>query len=182
MSQAVETRIGGHVVAESLEALGAEAAFGLPGIHALAIWEGLRTSGIRYVGFRTELASGFAADGYARAGGRPAPLLLSTGPGALNSLTALMEAATAHVPVVAISSQEPRALLGRGRGFLHELPDQRAVFAPVVKHAVRAESAEGLPEQLAAAWRTALTPPAGPVYLEIPVDVLEEETAVPVPD
>ena len=54
-----------------------------------------------------------------------------------------MEAATAHVPVVAISSQEPRALLGRGRGYLHELPDQRAVFAPVVKHAARAESAEG---------------------------------------
>ena len=77
--------------------------------------------------------------------GRPAPLLLSTGPGALNALTALMEAASAHVPVVAISSQEPRALLGRGRGYLHELPDQLAVFAPVVKHAARAESAEGLP-------------------------------------
>ena len=56
--------------------------------------------------------SGFAADGYARASGRPAPLVLSTGPGALNALTALMEAASAHVPVVAISSQEPRALLG----------------------------------------------------------------------
>ena len=92
-----------------------------------------------------------------------------------------MEAATAHVPVVAISSQEPRALLGRGRGYLHELPDQRAVFAPVVKHAARAESAEGLPEVLAAAWRAALTPPTGPVYLEIPVDVLEGAAGVPAP-
>ena len=114
---AARTRLGGHVVAESLAALGAEALFGVPGIHALAIWEGLRGGPLRTLGFRTELAAGFAADGYARAGGRPAPLLLSTGPGALNSLTALMEAATAHVPVVAISSQEPRALLSRGRGY-----------------------------------------------------------------
>jgi acetolactate synthase-1/2/3 large subunit len=166
-------RLGGHVVAESLAALGAEVAFGVPGIHALPIWEALRGGPLRTLGFRTELCAGFAADGYARASGRPAPLLLSTGPGALNALTALMEAATAHVPVVAVSSQEPRALLGRGRGFLHELPDQRAVFAPVVKHAARAESVEGLPEALADAWRAALTPPTGPVYLEVPVDVLE---------
>ncbi|HWT23125.1 MAG TPA: thiamine pyrophosphate-binding protein, partial [Solirubrobacteraceae bacterium] len=159
------TRLGGHLVAESLAALGARAVFGVPGIHALAIWEALRASPLRTLGFRTELCAGFAADGYARASGSAAALLLSTGPGALNALTALMEAATAHVPVVAISSQEPRALIGRGRGFLHELPDQRAVFAPVVKHAARAESGEGLPEVLAAAWRAALTPPAGPVYV-----------------
>jgi acetolactate synthase I/II/III large subunit len=174
-------RLGGHVVAESLAALGVDAVFGVPGIHALSIWEALREAPLRTLGLRTELCAGFAADGYARAGGRPAPVLLSTGPGALNALTALMEAATAHVPVVAISSQEPRALLGRGRGFLHELPDQLAVFAPVVKQAARAESAEGLPELLAAAWRAAQTPPAGPVYLEIPVDVLGGAADVPVP-
>ena len=107
------TRIGGHVVVECLEALGADTVFGLPGIHALAIWDGLRESRLRYLGFRTELNAGFAADGYARASGKPAPLLLSTGPGALNSLTALMEAASAHVPVVAIASQIPRELIGR---------------------------------------------------------------------
>ena len=134
-------RIGGHVVVECLEALGAEAVFGLPGIHALAIWDGLRESRLRYLGFRTELNAGFAADGYARASGKPAPLLLSTGPGALNSLTALMEAASAHVPVVAIASQIPRELIGRGRGYLHELRDQRASFAPLVKWTGRAERA-----------------------------------------
>src|SRR5205085_8985486 len=133
-----------HVLVESLEALGAEVAFGLPGIHALAIWEALRTSGLRVLGFRTELNAGFAADGYARATGRPAPLLLSTGPGALNSLTALMEAASSHVPVVAISSQIPTELLGRGRGYLHELPDQLASFRPLVKHAARAQSADSI--------------------------------------
>ncbi len=168
------SRIGGHLVAESLAALGAEVAFGVPGVHSLAIWEALRTRPITAYGTRTELCAGFAADGYARSCGRPAPLLLSTGPGALNSLTALMEAASSHVPVVAISSQIPSDLLGRGRGYLHELPDQLASFRPLVKHAARAQSADAIPELLAQAWRIALTPPSGPVYVEIPVDLLRE--------
>ncbi len=164
---------GADVLVRAMEALGATAVFGVPGTHALAIWEALRQSPIASLGTRTELNAGFAADGYARASGRVAPLLLSTGPGALNSLTALMESASAHVPVVAISSQIPRELIGRGRGFLHDLPDQRASFAPIVKRAWRAESAAGLAGMVAEAWRTALEPPSGPVYLEVPVDVLD---------
>ena len=164
---------GADVLVRAMEALGATAVFGVPGTHALAIWEALRESPIASLGTRTELNAAFAADGYARSSGRVAPLLLSTGPGALNSLTALMESASSHVPVVAISSQIPRELIGRGRGFLHDLPDQRASFAPVVKRAWRAESAAGLADLLAEAWRTALAPPSGPVYLEVPVDVLD---------
>ncbi|MFZ0089085.1 MAG: thiamine pyrophosphate-binding protein [Solirubrobacteraceae bacterium] len=166
------TRIGGHLVADTLAALGADVAFGVPGIHSLAIWEGLRTSSVTAYGTRTELSAGFAADGYARSSGRPAPLLLSTGPGALNSLTAVMEAASAHVPIVAIASQIPSDMVGRGRGYLHELTDQLASFAPLVKHAVRAESAASIPGLLAEAWRIAGAPPSGPVYVEIPVDLL----------
>jgi acetolactate synthase I/II/III large subunit len=180
VAQAVKARTGGHVVAETLEALGAEVAFGVPGIHALAIWEGLRTSRVRAVGLRTELNAGFAADGYARVGRRPAPLLLSTGPGALISLGALMEAASAHVPVVAIASQIPSDLIGRGRGYLHELPDQVASFAPVVKWTARAREPGAVPELLAEAWQQALSPPSGPVFLEIPVDTLAGETDVAV--
>jgi acetolactate synthase-1/2/3 large subunit len=176
VSEAVRTRIGGHVVVDALEALGAETAFGLPGVHALGIWEALRGSSIRYVGFRTELNAAFAADGYARAGGTPAALLLSTGPGALNSLTGLMEASSAHVPLVAIASQIPRDLIGRGRGYLHELRDQRASFEPIVKWAARAQRAEDVPELLAEALQRAQTPPSGPVFVEIPVDVLTGET------
>jgi acetolactate synthase I/II/III large subunit len=175
------TRIGGHLVVETLEALGAEVAFGVPGVHALAIWEALRASSIAVYGTRTELCAGFAADGYARSSGRPAPLLLSTGPGALNSLTAVMEAASSHVPVVAISSQIPIELLGRGRGYLHELPDQLASFVPLVKQASRASSAEAIPGVLARAWQVAMTPPCGPVFVEIPVDLLTGETGVPAP-
>lgn len=181
MSATIEprVRIGGHVVVESLAALGADSVFGVPGIHALATWEALRTDGrLQAYGTRTELCAGFAADGYARSSGRPGVLLLSTGPGALNSLTALMEAASSHVPVIAISSQIPRALMGRGRGFLHELPDQLGSFAPLVKRAARAETAEAIPELLAELWAHALTPPSGPVFLEIPVDVLAGETSV----
>jgi acetolactate synthase I/II/III large subunit len=178
VSEAVRTRIGGHVVVDALEALGAEAAFGLPGVHALGIWEALRASPVRYIGFRTELNAAFAADGYARAGGKPAALLLSTGPGALNSLTGLMEASSAHVPLVAIASQIPGDLIGRGRGYLHELRDQRASFEPIVKWSARARSAEDVPELLAEAWQRAQTPPSGPVFLEIPVDVLTGETDV----
>ena len=179
MSRATTVRIGGHLVVESLEALGAEVAFGLPGIHALAIWEALRTSEIRDLAFRTELNAGFAADGYARVSGRPAPLILSTGPGALISLASLMEAASSHVPVVAIASQIPSALLGGGRGYLHELPDQRASFAPIVKWAGRPEDAESIPATLTEAWRHASTPPTGPVFVEIPVDFLTAETELP---
>jgi acetolactate synthase-1/2/3 large subunit len=178
VSEAVRTRIGGHVVVDALESLGAETAFGLPGVHALGIWEALRGSSVRYVGFRTELNAAFAADGYARAGGKPAALLFSTGPGALNSLTGLMEASSADVPLVAIASQIPRDLIGRGRGYLHELRDQRASFEPVVKWSARARSAEDVPALLAEAWQRAQTPPSGPVFVEIPVDVLTGDTDV----
>ncbi|HYY33333.1 MAG TPA: thiamine pyrophosphate-binding protein [Gaiellaceae bacterium] len=176
MAQAVKTRTGGRLVAETLEALGAEVAFGVPGVHALAIWDGLRDSSIRTLGLRTELNAGFAADGYARVSGRPAVLLLSTGPGALVSLAALMEAATAYVPVVAIASQIPRDLIGQRRGYLHELADQAASFAPIVKSAARARSHEEIPALLAEAWIEALTPPTGPVFVEVPVDLLQGET------
>ena len=165
-------RIGGHVVAETLEALGTEVAFGVPGVHALAIWEGLRETPIRAIGTRTELCAGFAADGYSRSSGRPGVVLLSTGPGAMNSLTAVMEAASAHVPLVLISSQIPTDLVGRGRGYLHELPDQLGAFATLVKSAERAPSTESIPGVLARAFERAMTPPSGPVFVEIAVDLL----------
>jgi acetolactate synthase-1/2/3 large subunit len=168
-------RIGGQLVAQTLAALGTDAAFGVPGVHALAIWEGLRSTDIRAVGTRTELCAGFAADGYARSSGRPGVVLLSTGPGALNSLTAVMEAASSHVPLVLISSQIPSHLLGRGRGYLHELPDQLGAFQTLVKDAWRATSIESVPGLLQRAFELALTPPSGPVFVEIGVDLLNGE-------
>jgi acetolactate synthase-1/2/3 large subunit len=178
VAQAVKARTGGRLVAETLEALGIEVAFGVPGVHALAIWDGLRASPVRTIGFRTELNAGFAADGYARATGKPGALLLSTGPGALISLGSLMEASSSHVPLVAIASQIPSDLVGRGRGYLHELADQMASFAPIVKSVARASAHEEIPELLTDAWARARTPPTGPVFVEIPVDLLAAETDV----
>jgi acetolactate synthase-1/2/3 large subunit len=178
---ATATRIGGHLVVDCLEAAGAEAVFGVPGIHALAIWDGLADSSIRYVGMRTELAAGFAADGYARAGGRTGVLLTTTGPGSLVAACALMEARTSYVPLVNIVSQVPRAVIGSGRGFLHELPTQSQALAALAKWHAVADTDEQLPGLIAEAFRQAASAPPGPVVLEIPVDVLEGETGVPAP-
>lgn len=169
------SRLGGELLAECLGQLGVDVVFGLPGIHALGAWEGIRRCGLRSVVSRTELSAGFAADGYARVSGRTAVLLLSTGPGALNSLTAIMEAASSHVPMVVLVSQVPRDIAGKGRGYLHELPDQLASFAPVVKWTARVPSHDALPGLIATAFSKAATPPTGPVVLEVPVDLLTAE-------
>ncbi|WP_037619050.1 thiamine pyrophosphate-binding protein [Streptomyces aureus] len=173
-------RNGGDLVVETLSGLGATTVFGLPGQHALGMFDALRRSSLRYVGLRVENNAGFAADAYGRITGEAAPLLLSTGPGALTSLAALQEARAASAPVLAISSQVPTPGLGGGRhGYLHELPDQQASFRGVVKsvHTVRTQSQ--IPSAIAAAWESALTAPHGPVWVEIPQDVLLEKTHLP---
>ncbi|MCM1946545.1 thiamine pyrophosphate-binding protein [Streptomyces sp. G2] len=174
-------RTGGDLVIETLTGLGATTVFGLPGQHALGMFDALRRSSLRYVGLRVENNAGFAADAYGRITGEAAPLLLSTGPGALMSLAALQEAAAASAPVLAVGSQIPAAGLGGGRhGHLHELRDQQASFRDVVKsvHTVRTHSQ--IPSAIAAAWESALTAPHGPVWVEIPQDVLTAETVLPV--
>ncbi|MFF0536803.1 thiamine pyrophosphate-binding protein [Streptomyces coelicoflavus] len=174
-------RNGGDLVLETLAGLGATTVFGLPGQHALGMFDALRRSDLRYVGLRVENNAGFAADAYGRITGEAAPLLLSTGPGALTSLAALQEARAASAPVLAISSQVPTAGLGGGRhGYLHELPDQAASFRGVVKsvHTVRTQSQ--IPSAIAEAWTSALTVPHGPVWVEIPQDVLLAPTPIPV--
>ncbi|WP_326694859.1 thiamine pyrophosphate-binding protein [Streptomyces sp. NBC_01766] len=173
-------RNGGDLVVETLQGLGATTVFGLPGQHALGMFDALRRSSLGYIGLRVENNAGFSADAYGRITGEVAPLLLSTGPGALTSLAALQEAAAASAPVLAISSQIPTAGLGGGRhGYLHELRDQQASFRDIVKsvHTVRTPSQ--IPSAIAAAWESALTAPHGPVWVEIPQDVLLAETLLP---
>ncbi|TXL89090.1 thiamine pyrophosphate-binding protein [Streptomyces sp. IB2014 016-6] len=173
-------RSGGDLVVETLHGLGATTVFGLPGQHALGMFDALRRSDLEYVGLRVENNAGFAADAYGRVTGEVAPLLLSTGPGALTSLAALQEAAAASSPVLAISSQIPSAGLGGGRhGYLHELRDQQASFRDIVKSVHVVRTASQIPSAVAAAWESALTAPHGPVWVEIPQDVLLKETTLP---
>lgn len=166
-------RIGGDVVLETLIALGAEAVVGLPGQHALGLFDALRRSDIAYLSARVENNAGFMADGLARVTGEVAPLLLSTGPGALTSLAALQEAAASSIPVLAISAQVPVAGLGGGRhGYLHELPQQSDSFRGVVKHVVTVRAMPQIPTAIAEAWRIAAASPGGPVLVEVPQDIL----------
>ncbi|MGH3948616.1 MAG: thiamine pyrophosphate-binding protein [Pseudonocardiaceae bacterium] len=175
-------RIGGDVVVETLRALGADTVFGLPGQHALGLFEALRRAAdLTLVSARVENNLAFAADGHTRArlaaapdGPVPVtPMIVSTGPGALLTLASLQESKASSVPVLGISSQVPVAGLGGGRhGYLHELPDQQASFRDVVKSVHVVRHASQLPTALRAAWESAATVPYGPVWVEIPQDVL----------
>ncbi|MYW94863.1 thiamine pyrophosphate-binding protein [Amycolatopsis rubida] len=176
------TRIGGDVVVETLRALGADTVFGLPGQHALGLFEALRRAeDLRVVSSRVENNLAFAADGHARArlaadphGPVPVtPMIVSTGPGALLTLASLQESRAASVPVLGISSQVPVAGLGGGRhGYLHELPDQQASFRDIVKSVHVVRSISQIPTALREAWESAATAPYGPVWVEVPQDVL----------
>ncbi|WP_031468092.1 thiamine pyrophosphate-binding protein [Sciscionella sediminilitoris] len=172
-------RIGGDLVAESLRALGADTVHGLPGQHALGLFEGLRRNEMRTLTYRMEHNAGFAADGMARVRLRRddpvpvTPVAVSTGPGALLALPALQEAFAASVPLLVVASQIPSdGLGGARRGYLHELADQRAIAAGVVKSARTVHRAEQIPAVLRQAWQDAASPPYGPTWVEIPQDVL----------
>ncbi|MGW5706301.1 thiamine pyrophosphate-binding protein [Amycolatopsis japonica] len=182
-------RIGGDIVVETLHALGADTVFGLPGQHALGLFEALRrTDDLRVISSRVENNLAFAADGHARArlaadpeGPVPVtPMIVSTGPGALLTLASLQESRAASVPVLGISSQIPVAGLGGGRhGYLHELPDQQASFRDVVKSVHVVRTVGQIPTALREAWESAATAPYGPVWVEIPQDILLAPTDLP---
>src|ERR687885_2194583 len=122
------TRTGADVLVAGLEAAGVEVVFGLPGVHNLAAWEALRETPIRLVGVRHEQAAVYAADGYARATGRLGVALVTTGPGAANTLGATGEAWASGSPVLVLATDVPSALRRPGtyRGMLHEARDQPA--------------------------------------------------------
>jgi thiamine pyrophosphate-dependent acetolactate synthase large subunit-like protein len=158
----------------ALEDAGVSVAFGLPGVHNLPLWRELNGSPIRLVGVRHEQTAAYAADGYARASGRLGVALTTTGPGAANTLAAVGEAWASRQPVLVIATDIPTTARRQGvwRGGLHEATDQAAMFMPVVKEAIRVHSADEIGPAVARAARTALAPPARPVYVEIPTDLL----------
>lgn len=160
-------------IIETVRKMGVDVVFGLPGVHALGLWNALRETGTRYIGFRHEQAAAHAADGYGRATGKPGVVLLSTGPGALNALSALAEAYVSSSPVLAISSAIPSSLVGRGRGFLHEAKDLGGAFATVTRFTGRASSVDEIPDLLREALVSTIGGRPGPALVEIPVDFLD---------
>ncbi|MDN5732398.1 MAG: thiamine pyrophosphate-binding protein [Yaniella sp.] len=175
-------RNGGDLVVETLSALGATTVFGIPGQHALGLFDALTRSQLQFISSRVENNSAFAADGYARATHQPGILFVSTGPGALTALAGVQEAYASGVPMLVISSQIPEAGLGgRRKGMLHQLDDQKASARNVTKSQETIHKASSIPYALEDAWQTALTAPQGPVWVEIPQDVLLNETSIPAP-
>ncbi|HXD29463.1 MAG TPA: thiamine pyrophosphate-binding protein [Arthrobacter sp.] len=173
-------RNGGDLVIETLSALGARTVFGIPGQHALGLFDALSRSDLHFVSSRVENNSAFAADGYSRATGEVGVLFLSTGPGALTSLAGLQEAYATGVPMVVVASQIPLSGLGaRRKGMLHQLDDQKASAANVTKSQRTVHHASGIPSAIQDAWADAITVPQGPVWVEVPQDILLAEVFVP---
>ncbi len=170
---------GADLIARALAACGVDIVFGLPGVHNIALWPACADAGVRILGSRHEQGSAYAADGYARTTGRPGVVLVTTGPGAANTLAAVGEAQAAHSPVVVIASDIAASLRTPGvyRGVLHECRDQGGMFAPVTKGVLRASDAAELGDLVVRALALALAPPTGPVYLEVPTDLFS--TALP---
>ena len=141
---ATPTPTGAARLVEMLERLGVELVFGLPGVHNLPIWKALSDSEIRLVGVRHEQTAAYAADGYARATGRLGVAVVTTGPGAANTLGGTGEAMAAGSPVLVIATDISTAFRREGvyRGTLHETRDQTAMFVPVTKAARLVGSAE----------------------------------------
>jgi thiamine pyrophosphate-dependent acetolactate synthase large subunit-like protein len=177
------TRIltGAQLAVAALERAGVEVAFGLPGVHNLALWRALGESPIRLVGVRHEQTAAYAADGYARTTGRVGVALTTTGPGAANTLAAVGEAWASRQPVLVVATDIPARLRRPGvwRGVLHEATDQAGMFAPVVKRTARVTDAGALGRAVAEAVAEALRPPQRPVYLEVPTDLLGAEAGGP---
>jgi acetolactate synthase-1/2/3 large subunit len=172
---------GGQVVVDILVAAGIDTMFGLEGGHIDPIIHAARDAGMKMVDVRHEAVAGYAADAHVRLGGTPAVAIATAGPGFTNLLTAMASCHLDRTPVLFISGAVPlaeaetNALQG---GF-----DQVAMARPVTKWAERATSIEVLGPMLRAAMAAMLAGPPGPVFLEVPIDVVfaETEDAGPAP-
>jgi len=162
----------GSYLIESLEAQGVRHVFGIPGVHNLELYRGLARSGIRHVTGRHEQGLGFMADGYARVARGPGVCFTITGPGLGNIVTPLGQAYGDSIPVLVVSTENRRADIGGGRGFLHEMPDQLGIAARVTGSSHRVSAATELPGALAGAFATLTHGRPRPAYIEIPRDVI----------
>jgi acetolactate synthase-1/2/3 large subunit len=168
-------------VLETFAGVGVRTAFGLPGVHNLAFWR--VDGGPAIVGVRHEQTTVYAADGLARASGGLGVALTTTGPGAANAVGAFGEAAVSGSPVVLVASEISTGLARAGlpRGVLHECRDQAGLFEPLAKAVLRPRTPEAAVAAVAEAVETALTWPRGPVYVDIPTDVLNQPATAQVP-
>jgi thiamine pyrophosphate-dependent acetolactate synthase large subunit-like protein len=165
----------GTLTVRSLERHGVEIVFGIPGTHNLPIYAALADGRIRHITPRHEQGAGYAADGYARASGRPGVVVATTGPGVLNAATAAAQAWSDSVPLLLIAPGMPRGHPVASTGYLHEMLDQRLALSGVVERAVRVETHADLARELADAFASFAGDRPRARYIEVPLDLLAVE-------
>jgi len=163
---------GGEAIVDSLLRHGIDTIFGLPGVQVYGLFDAFARNGnrLRLINARHEQTTAYMALGYACATGRPAAYSVVPGPGVLNTTAALATAWGVNAPVLCLTGQVPSAMIGRGRGQLHELPDQLATLRTLLKHADRIEHPSEAPIKVARAFQEMLSGRRGPVSLEMPWD------------
>jgi acetolactate synthase-1/2/3 large subunit len=167
-------RTGAQLLVRSLEDVGCEVVFGIPGGAVLPAYDPLLDSArIRHVLVRHEQGAGHAASGYAQVTGKVGVCMATSGPGATNLVTALADALADSVPVVAITGQVARPVIGTDA---FQEADILSVTAPITKHGYLVEAPEDIPRVIAEAFLVASTGRPGPVLVDIPKDVLAETT------
>jgi acetolactate synthase-1/2/3 large subunit len=160
---------GGHLVARTLRQAGVRHVFTLCGGHVLPIYDGCLTEGVVVVDVRHEQAAAHAGDAYARLSRGIGVAVVVSGPGVIDTVTGVANAYAARSPLLLIGGAAPLAL--RGLGALQET-EQVALLKPITKGAWSVAETRQIPEVLTTAIRTALSGRPGPVFVEIPVDLL----------
>ena len=167
----------GDLVADFLSQVGVATCFGIVSVHNVPMLDAIgRRNAIRYVMVRNETGGGHMADAYARVTGHLGVMFSSTGPGAANTVPGLVEAGFAGSALLHLTGQTATRFADRDMGCVHDLPGQSTMLAAVCKAVFRIRSAAEALGILTAAAAAALTPPAGPVTVEIPIDV--QRTAI----
>jgi acetolactate synthase-1/2/3 large subunit len=169
---------GGEAIVNGLVAHGVDTVFGLPGAQIYGLFDAFHQAQIRVIGARHEQACGYMAYGYARATGKPGVFSVVPGPGVLNAGAALLTAYGSNEPVLCLTGQVPTAFLGKGRGHLHEMPDQLATLRSFLKWAERIEYPAAAPALVARAFQEMMSGRRGPVSLEMPWDVFTQKVEV----
>jgi acetolactate synthase I/II/III large subunit len=165
---------GGEAIVSGLVAHGVDTVFGLPGAQIYGLFDAFHQAQLKVIGARHEQACGYMAYGYARSTGKPGVFSVVPGPGVLNAGAALLTAFGSNEPVLCLTGQVPTQFLGKGRGHLHEMPDQLATLRTFVKWAERIENPAGAPTLVSRAFQEMLSGRRGPVALEMPWDVFTQ--------
>ena len=171
---------GAEAIIASLEAEGVDLVFGYPGGQAIKIYDALYDSKqITHILARHEQGAVHEADGYARATGRPGVVIVTSGPGATNTVTGIATAYMDSVPLVVITGQVPRGVIGTDS---FQESDIVGITMPIVKHSFLLQSAEELTTTFREAFHIASTGRPGPVLIDVPSDIQSEQIVFNYPD